>query len=132
MNRRSRRSYRSVAELEFQVRSNLNRDETRLSLSSGVPHSFAGRYTARMDRARESRTFAPLTRAGAPALCATCAACAIMLLGAGCQKALFSPDEERSQYDRYDAIRAQRAAPYQDDQFGNKKPNLRGRLLDND
>jgi hypothetical protein len=53
---------------------------------------------------------------------------AISLLAA-CQKPLLSPDDERSPYDRYDAIRAERAAPYVEDEFGRRKPNLRGRLL---
>lgn len=46
-----------------------------------------------------------------------------------CEKPLFSPEEERSQYDRYDAIRAQRSSPEIEDEFGRKHPNLRGRLL---
>ncbi|MCC6426896.1 MAG: hypothetical protein IT435_08740 [Phycisphaerales bacterium] len=54
------------------------------------------------------------------------------VLMSGCQKALFAPDEERSPYDRYDAIRSQRPAAYQEDEFGQKKPNLRGRLLENE
>jgi hypothetical protein len=47
----------------------------------------------------------------------------------GCQKPLLSPDEPRSQYDRYDAVRDQRAATTYMDEFGYKRPNLRGRLL---
>jgi len=47
----------------------------------------------------------------------------------GCQKPLLSPDEPRSQYDRYDAVRDQRAATSYMDEFGYKRPNLRGRLL---
>lgn len=56
----------------------------------------------------------------------------LVLMSTGCQKALFSPDEERSPYDRYDAIRAQRPPGTIEDEFGYKKPNVRGRLLDND
>ncbi len=48
----------------------------------------------------------------------------------GCYKPLLSPDEERSQYDRYDAIRAQRAPAFIEDEFGRRRPNLRGRLLE--
>lgn len=48
---------------------------------------------------------------------------------AGCQTPLLSPDEPRSQYDRYDAVRDQRAASSYTDEFGYKRPNLRGRLL---
>ncbi|HRJ49692.1 MAG: hypothetical protein KF787_08595 [Phycisphaeraceae bacterium] len=50
----------------------------------------------------------------------------------GCQKALFSPDEERSPFDRYDTIRGQRAPTYNEDEYGRRKPNVRGRLLTND
>lgn len=48
---------------------------------------------------------------------------------AGCQEPLLSPNEPRSQYDRYDAVRDQRAASDYTDEFGYKRPNLRGRLL---
>ena len=47
----------------------------------------------------------------------------------GCADPLLTPDEPRSQFDRYDAIRDQRAPSYVDDEFGRKRPNLRGRLL---
>ncbi len=48
---------------------------------------------------------------------------------AGCQDQLFSPTEPRSQYDRFDAVRERRADAYIEDEFGNKRPNLRGRLV---
>jgi hypothetical protein len=51
---------------------------------------------------------------------------------AGCKKPLLSPDDERSQFDRYDAIRNQRAQQSVYDEFGRKRPNLRGRLLSKD
>jgi len=47
----------------------------------------------------------------------------------GCKKPLLSPDEERSQFDRYDAVRNQRAPQYVYDEFGRRRPNLRPRLL---
>lgn len=47
----------------------------------------------------------------------------------GCSDPLLSPEEPRSQYDRYDALRAQRADGYEYDAFGRQRPNLRGRLL---
>jgi hypothetical protein len=47
----------------------------------------------------------------------------------GCQEQLFSPTEPRSQYDRFDAVRDRRADAYVEDEFGNKRPNLRGRLV---
>lgn len=46
----------------------------------------------------------------------------------GCQEALFAEDEPRSQYDRFDAVRDQRAPTYVYDEFGNRRPNVRGRL----
>ncbi len=53
----------------------------------------------------------------------------IALSAPGCEKPLFAPDSERSQYDRYDAIRGQSAPPYVEDEFGRRHPNLRGRLM---
>jgi len=47
----------------------------------------------------------------------------------GCQDPLFTPDEARSQYDRFDAVRDRRAPTYVYDEFGARRPNLRGRLL---
>lgn len=47
---------------------------------------------------------------------------------AGCERPLLSPDEERSQFDRYDAVRNQHAAQHTEDEFGQRIPNLRGRL----
>lgn len=47
----------------------------------------------------------------------------------GCYDPIFRVDEARSQYDRFDAVRDQRAAQYFYDEFGNRKPNIRGRLL---
>jgi hypothetical protein len=48
---------------------------------------------------------------------------------AGCSTPLLSPDQPRSQYDRYDAVRAQHASQYKEDEFGQRKPNLRARLI---
>lgn len=47
----------------------------------------------------------------------------------GCAKPLLSPTEPRSQYSRYDLVRGQHAPQYIEDEFGRRKPNLRGRLL---
>lgn len=44
-------------------------------------------------------------------------------------KPLLSPDRERSQFDRYDRVRDQYAAQYVFDEFGRRRPNLSGRLL---
>lgn len=46
----------------------------------------------------------------------------------GCTKPLLSPDEPRSQYDRYDAVRNQYASQYTEDEYGRRRPNLRARL----
>lgn len=47
----------------------------------------------------------------------------------GCQHNVFPPDQPRSQYDRFDLVRDQRAQSFVEDEFGYRKPNLRGRLL---
>lgn len=51
-------------------------------------------------------------------------------LAGGCAKPLLSPTEERTQFDRYDRVRNQYVEPYTVDEFGARKPNLRGRLLE--
>ncbi|MCX5688580.1 MAG: hypothetical protein NTV94_02090 [Planctomycetota bacterium] len=53
---------------------------------------------------------------------------AALVLG-GCEKPVFTPDEPRSQYDRFDAIRDQRAPSYVYDEFGARRPNIRQRLV---
>lgn len=50
----------------------------------------------------------------------------------GCYEPVFREDEARSQYDRFDAVREQRAPQYYYDEYGNRKANIRGRLLGND
>jgi hypothetical protein len=55
--------------------------------------------------------------------------CFIGVMLAGCSSPLLSPEEPRSQYDRYDAVRSQHASQYKEDEFGARKPNLRARLL---
>lgn len=47
---------------------------------------------------------------------------------AGCSKPLLSPEDSRSQYDRYDRSRNQYSPQYVEDEFGDRTPNLRGRL----
>ena len=54
---------------------------------------------------------------------------ATMMAGVGCQKTVFRPKDTRSQYDRYDQPRNQRAEPFTEDEFGKRTPNLRGRLI---
>lgn len=58
----------------------------------------------------------------------------LTLVGAlsGCAKPLFSPDEYRSQYDRFDAARGEYAEQYSLDAYGRRRPNLRGRLAPRD
>lgn len=61
-----------------------------------------------------------------PVFLATIALAALVL--PGCGRPLLSADEERSQYDRYDAARSQQAEAYTENAFGKREPNLRGRL----
>mgnify|MGYP001457231534 CR=1 FL=1 len=51
-------------------------------------------------------------------------------LALGCADPLLTPEEPRSQFDRYDAVRDQRAPSYVTDEFGIRRPNLRGRLTE--
>lgn len=52
-----------------------------------------------------------------------------LVLACGCQKAIFTPDEPRSQFDRVQAVRDKRVPSHVMDEYGNKRPNVRGRLL---
>ncbi len=52
----------------------------------------------------------------------------VTLWGTGCAKPLLSPSEERSQFDRYDAVRNKHAPQYIENEYGRRQPNLRGRL----
>ncbi len=51
---------------------------------------------------------------------------------AGCARPLLSPEEPRSQYDRSDRLRGRSAPPYITNEFGDRRPNVRGRLLGGD
>lgn len=53
---------------------------------------------------------------------------AAALLLAGCAKPLLSPSEERTPFDRFDALRANAAPQVIEDEYGRNQPNLRGRL----
>lgn len=55
-----------------------------------------------------------------------------LALLAGCSDPLLSPKDERSPFDRYDAVRNQHAPQYVEDKFGRRQPNLRGRLGEKD
>ncbi|GJM18419.1 MAG: hypothetical protein DHS20C14_06320 [Phycisphaeraceae bacterium] len=59
-------------------------------------------------------------------------AMALALGAAACNKTPLRKDDQRSQFDRYDATRNERAPAYVQDAFGRRQPNLRGRLLGND
>ena len=59
-------------------------------------------------------------------------ACAVLVVCtlAGCRNSPITENDERSPYDRYDMIRDEYASPYLQDEYGRKRPNLRGRLID--
>ena len=57
---------------------------------------------------------------------------AIVALSAGCEKPLLDPLEERSPFQRYDAVRNQDSEQKVFDEFGRKKPNIRERLMPKD
>ncbi|MBX3377851.1 MAG: hypothetical protein KF678_12710 [Phycisphaeraceae bacterium] len=54
----------------------------------------------------------------------------VLVLGAmaSCAPPLLSPDEPRSPFDRYDAVRNQRADQSFMDDYGVRRPDIRGRL----
>jgi hypothetical protein len=56
------------------------------------------------------------------------AAALASLLATGCARPLLSERDERTPFDRYDALRNQYARQYVEDEFGYRQPNLRGRL----
>lgn len=67
---------------------------------------------------------------GAPAaLTGGCLALAAAAGLIGCTEPLLSPNEPRSQFDRYDRVREQHVEQYVVDEFGRRHPNLRARLL---
>ncbi|MGP1308883.1 MAG: hypothetical protein ACTS27_01645 [Phycisphaerales bacterium] len=69
-----------------------------------------------------------------PTLLLTLGSLALLAAGglSGCAKPLFSPDEYRSQYDRFDAARGEYAEQYTFDAYGRRRPNIRGRLAPRD
>jgi len=56
----------------------------------------------------------------------------VCVLLTGCVKPLLAADEERSQFQRYDRVRDQDAPAYYMDEFGKRRPNLRGRLQEHE
>lgn len=56
----------------------------------------------------------------------------VILTLPGCARPLLSPSEERSPFDRYDALRAQFAPQDIEDEFGRPQRNLRARLSPRD
>lgn len=73
----------------------------------------------RPDHARGS------TRVGAALLAA--GVCGLLYVG-GCRAPLLPSEDLRSQFSRYDVVRNQSVPPYLEDEFGRRRPNLRGRL----
>ena len=51
----------------------------------------------------------------------------VVVLG-GCQRALFPPNEPRTQFQAYDRLRGRDAPETVPDEFGNPRPALRARL----
>lgn len=64
-------------------------------------------------------------RAGLTLLVVAPATCLLLV---GCAKPLLSPEDQRTPFDRYDAVRNQYSQQYVEDEFGRLKPNLRARL----
>ena len=62
------------------------------------------------------------------ALLTAAALAAIAAAAAGCSRPLLSETDERTPFDRYDALRNQYSRQYVQNEFGYREPNLRGRL----
>jgi hypothetical protein len=62
-------------------------------------------------------------------MCAAAALVGAVAWLAGCQEPLLAPTDERTPYDRYDAIRNQAADQYVFDEYGRRRPNLQERLM---
>lgn len=56
------------------------------------------------------------------------AALGSLLALTACEAPLLSPDEPRSQFDRYDTVRNQHEEQYIFNEFGRRRPNLDARL----
>ena len=72
----------------------------------------------------------PIARARPVWMCAVAALLGVLPVTTGCQRTLVRDQEALTQYDRYDTVRDQRSPPYLVDEFGARRPNLRGRLLE--
>ena len=55
--------------------------------------------------------------------------CVAVLVCGACQRTALRPKDDRSQFDRYDQSRNQKAQPFLEDEFGRRTPNLKARLL---
>lgn len=70
-----------------------------------------------------------LDRVHSRQLAALLVAGACMAAVSGCRPPVFGPNEDRSQFDRFDQARDTRAQTLIEDEFGRKIPNLRKRLV---
>jgi len=80
------------------------------------------RGTTHIAGPRTSATRALTVAVGAALVLAT-------LMSTGCSEPLFPRREPLTQFDRYDQARRQHVEPWLEDEFGRRRPNLRGRLL---
>jgi hypothetical protein len=81
-----------------------------------------------------SRTHTPRSAREAvrgPRRAAICITLALLAALPACQKPLFDARDPRSQYDRADAARNTRPEQFVMDEYGNRRPNIRGRLIGN-
>lgn len=90
------------------------------------PHTRGGTIPAVLTHGRISRPRTRRVAHGGALLIAVLTPTVLMSLG--CQKALFSPKDDRTQYDRYRRARSDVAPPYIEDEYGRRTPNLRERL----
>ena len=111
------------------------------SLSSGVP-TLSSVGTLFLDMASTHTNLLPTTAlspAATPTRARRAHHLALLLIAlstaaaalTACQQPLFDARDPRSQYDRADAARNTRPEQFVMDEYGNRRPNIRGRLIGN-
>lgn len=76
-----------------------------------------------MSRRRQSTTRRVLVAPGGFILCV------LGIVASGCARSPLRPDDPRSQFDRYDRVRYEDVPAYSENEYGERTPNLRARLL---
>ena len=93
-----------------------------------LDHDFLHRAEDHMTNNAQTKTGTRRARWTRPLLAITLGVLACGGLNA-CKRSALRPDDERTQFSRYDRTRNADSAPFIEDEFGRRTPNLRARLL---